>query len=85
MRGETPKWINVVNIDRTVDVTLKEAIDGVIEVAKREGLYVGLSSGAVYSAYKKMSHNSGVYVLIFPDDVFKYIGTLSQYVQTGNK
>ncbi len=64
-----PKWINYV--DEVVEVTLEEAIGGVKLVAKRDGLLVGPSSGAVYSAVLK-ERVKGTAVLVFPDDGFKY-------------
>ncbi|PCN51072.1 cysteine synthase [Candidatus Geothermarchaeota archaeon ex4572_27] len=67
------KWICDAEIDEVVDVSLEEAIRGVVEVARAEGLLVGLSSGAVYHAYKLVAREDGAYILIFPDDIFKYL------------
>jgi cysteine synthase len=36
-----------------IEVNLQEAIDGMIELRKKYGLFLGLSSGGVYQAYKK--------------------------------
>lgn len=75
-RVETePKWLKHVELYALFDVSSKEAAWGVVEVARKEGLLVGLSSGAVYQAYKRLSEreNSGTYVLVFPDDIFKYV------------
>ena len=71
-------FLNYSKIDKIIEVSFEEAIKGVIEVAKKEGLLVGLSSGAVLSATKKVNYE-GVYVLIFPDDIFKYIGLISSF------
>jgi len=65
-----PKWVHVV--DEVVEVSLEEAVEGVRDVAKRDGLLVGLSSGAVYSAMR-MIEPEGTVVLVFPDDGFKYV------------
>ena len=72
-----PKWVETV--DEVVEVSLEDAVKGVREVAKRDGLLVGLSSGAVYSAMRAIEP-AGTAVLIFPDDSFKYIEVLENYV-----
>ncbi|RLF06277.1 MAG: cysteine synthase [Thermoprotei archaeon] len=80
-RVETgPKWLEEARPDLIVDVSLEEAVEGVVKVARREGLLIGLSAGAVYHAYKKLAARGrrGVYVLIFPDDVFKYMDVLAE-------
>jgi len=82
-RVETgPKWLKMGWVDEVVEVSLEEAVRGVVEVARREGLLIGLSSGAVYSAYRRMA-GKGVYVLVFPDDAFKYLGQLGRFVGKG--
>ncbi|WP_297501059.1 PLP-dependent cysteine synthase family protein [Thermococcus sp.] len=75
------KWLSG-NVDRIVEVSQNEAVGGVLKVARREGLLVGLSSGAVVKAYEAVSEElgEGTYVLIFPDDGFKYTEVLEQYV-----
>lgn len=42
------KWLS-----EEIEVTLEEAIVGMIELRKKFGLFLGLSSGGVYQAYKK--------------------------------
>jgi cysteine synthase A len=51
-------------------------------VARRDGLLIGLSSGAVVRAYEKISRElgEGTYVLIFPDDGFKYVEIFESYL-----
>ena len=80
-----PKWLSMVKIDEIIDVSWEEAVRGVIEVARREGLLVGLSSGAVFQAYKKLSEKEGVFVLVFPDDGFKYVEHFEKYLKTYHK
>jgi cysteine synthase A len=58
-------------IDKVVDVTALEAYEGVKKVARKAGILVGLSSGAVYAAYEKVKDGRAT-VLIFPDDGFRY-------------
>ncbi|MDW8062167.1 MAG: cysteine synthase family protein [Nitrososphaerota archaeon] len=66
------RWVHWVEFDRIIDVKCSEAIEGCIEVARREGLLIGLSSGAVFHAFKEIAGEDGVYVLIFPDTGYKY-------------
>lgn len=82
-----PKWFFQVKIDRVVEVTKKEAVEAVINVARREGILVGLSSGAVTKAYEvvKGEIGKGVYVLIYPDDSFKYIEVFQKYLNVEEK
>jgi cysteine synthase A len=73
-----PKWLKQTELYMLFDISFEEAALGVIEVARREGLLVGLSSGAVYWAYKRLveREGSGTYVLVFPDDIFKYVDSV---------
>jgi len=63
--------------------SLKLRIEGAIEVARREGLLIGLSSGAVVKAFEKVIDKlgKGTYVLIFPDDGFKYVEAFDVYLR----
>jgi len=82
-RVETkPKWLEIAKIDEVIDISREEAIKGVIEIARVEGLLVGMSSGAVYMAYKKIRSKlgKGLYILIFPDDIFKYVEVIYDYL-----
>jgi len=78
------KWIHYVEIDDVVEVTSEEAIEGVLEIVRNEGIFVGLSSGAVYTAFKKMMKEGklgeGDYILVFPDIGFKYVEQISRYI-----
>lgn len=78
------KWIHYVEIDKVIEVTPEEAIEGVLEIVRNEGIFVGLSSGAVYTAFKKMMKEGklgeGDYILIFPDHGFKYVEQISRYI-----
>jgi len=49
-----PKWLEKARPDRIVDISLEEAVEGVMIVARREGLLIGLSAGAVYQAYRRL-------------------------------
>jgi cysteine synthase A len=70
------KWISLVEAE-IVDVSLREALEGVREFARKTGLLIGPSAGAVYKAFTARRHD-GVYVLIFPDSLMKYALLLEQ-------
>jgi len=78
------KWVEwpEVQVDEVVDVSLDEAIEGVLYVARKEGLFIGLSSGAVVAGYLKACKDlSGVHVLVFPDSGYKYVEQLEAYFE----
>jgi cysteine synthase/O-phosphoserine sulfhydrylase/cystathionine beta-synthase len=73
------KWIHWTEFDQIVDVTRREAIEGVLAVARKEGLLIGLSAGAVFSAFNRIARDEGVYVLTFPDSGYKYSEQFEEY------
>jgi cysteine synthase/O-phosphoserine sulfhydrylase/cystathionine beta-synthase len=73
------KWYHWVQFDKIIDVTQKDAIEGAIQVARKEGVLVGLSAGAVFSAFNKIREEQGVCVLIFPDTGYKYAEQFENY------
>lgn len=75
------KWIHYVKIDYVVDVTRREAVEGVMKVSMMDGLPIGLSSGAVVASLEKLSDRDGVSVLIFPDHFYKYAEIFLNYPQ----
>ena len=77
-----PKWLSLSEIDFIEEVSRNDAINEVIKIARNEGLLIGLSAGAVVKAFKniKVKLGSGLYVLIFPDDAFKYIEIIASYL-----
>ena len=77
-----PKWYFQVDIDRVLEITRREAIEGAIRVARSDGLLIGLSSGAVVKGYEKVAEELGerTYVLVFPDDGFKYVEVFESYL-----
>lgn len=68
------KWIKYVSAE-LVDISFKEALEGVKALARKYGVLAGLSSGAVYYEYIRRKAE-GVYLMVFPDDLFKYLGLL---------
>lgn len=76
------KWYHWTYFDQIVDIKQNEAIEGCIKIARREGLLIGLSSGAVVHAFRKIAKNKGVYVLVFPDTGYKYAEQFEKYLQS---
>ncbi len=76
-----PKWLRTAKIDHIVEVSLDEAVEAALMIARKEGLLIGLSSGAVVGAFTKVreTYDHGDYVLIFPDDIFKYVEIFDEY------
>ncbi len=70
------KWISLVEAE-IVEVSLREALEGVREFAKKTGLLIGPSAGAVYKAFTAQGRD-GVYALVFPDSLMKYTLLLEQ-------
>lgn len=79
------KWVHLVELDGVIEVLPEEAADGVLRVVRSEGILIGLSSGAVYTAYRKLVESGeleeGDYVLVFPDHGFKYLEQLEKLLK----
>lgn len=73
------KWYHWMHFDDVVDVTQIEAVEGAISIARKEGLLIGLSAGAVVHAFNKIAKDHGVSVLIFPDTGYKYAERFENY------
>lgn len=61
-------------VDQVVKITDKEAFDGARELARKEGIFAGSSSGAALAAAKKfaLAGNRGNFVIILPDRGDRY-------------
>ena len=61
-------------VDQVVKITDTEAFDGARELARKEGIFAGSSSGAALSAAKKfaLAGNRGNFVIILPDRGDRY-------------
>ncbi|RLG81806.1 MAG: PLP-dependent cysteine synthase family protein [Thermoprotei archaeon] len=73
------KWIHHVAVDKVLEVSLEEAVQGVLRVAGEDGLLIGLSAGAVaYTTHKLVSEGAieGDVVVVFPDHGTKYMEML---------
>ena len=61
-------------VDQVVKITDTEAFDGARELAQKEGIFAGSSSGAALAATKKfaLAGNRGSFVIILPDRGDRY-------------
>ncbi len=64
-------------LDRVVHVKDEEAFQAARRLAREEGLFVGMSSGAAMAAAAKIAQerNQGIIVTIFPDGGDRYLST----------
>jgi cysteine synthase len=68
-----PKILDYSVIDDTVEVTDDNAYKTAIELARKDGIPVGPTTGAIlYVALQYAKLNKGLAVVISPDDAFKY-------------
>ncbi len=77
------KWLYFVDIDDVLDITLEEAIENAVEIARKEGLIIGISSGAVVAGFRKLLECGaleGDVILVFPDSGFKYVELFEKYL-----
>lgn len=72
-----PKIYNKKDVDIFIDVNSEKAFEVAREIAKKEGIFIGMSSGAAMYAVIKISKRikSGNIVVIFPDRGEKYLST----------
>ncbi|MFC1645495.1 PLP-dependent cysteine synthase family protein [Patescibacteria group bacterium] len=72
-----PKIYNKEEIDEFIDVADEDAFEMARELAKKEGLFTGMSSGAAMWASAEVAKkiDKGVIVTIFPDRGEKYLST----------
>ncbi len=61
--------------DRTIEVHTEEAYQMVHRLAREEGLFVGISSGAAAAAALRLAESldQGLVVTVFPDAGYKYL------------
>jgi cysteine synthase A len=74
-----PDVLNMEVVDEVVQVTNAEAFDMAKRLAREEGIFAGISSGAAAAAAIKVAqrkHNADkLIVLILPDTAERYIST----------
>ncbi len=77
--GFIPKNLDLNILDKTVTVTSQEAIEKAKELAKKEGLFVGISSGAnisgIYNLAKEQNIKGKTIVTVLPDNACRYQST----------
>ncbi|BAA80586.1 cysteine synthase [Aeropyrum pernix K1] len=79
-------WINMLDISYTLaEVTLEEAMEAVVEVARSDGLVIGPSGGAAVKALAKKAAEGdlepGDYVVVVPDTGFKYLSLVQNALE----
>jgi cysteine synthase A/cysteine synthase B len=68
-----PKILDRSVIDDTIQVSDKDAYQTAIDLARKDGIPVGPTTGAIlYAALNYTEADKGVAVVISPDDAFKY-------------
>jgi len=68
-----PKILDRSVIDDTIEVTDENAYQTAVELARKDGIPVGPTTGAIlYAALHYARSNTGLAVVISPDDAFKY-------------
>ncbi|MBT17497.1 MAG: cysteine synthase B [Dehalococcoidia bacterium] len=75
--GFVPPLLNLNLLSSRFIVNSNEAIDNTKEIAQNEGVLIGISSGAVLAAAKRMAKRiqKGNIVMIFADGGWKYLPT----------
>jgi cysteine synthase B len=73
--GYTPPILDVSKLDRKVLVTNAESVAGVRRLLDEEGIFAGVSSGAIVHVARKLAaeRDEGVVVLVLPDGGWKYL------------
>ncbi len=73
--GYTPPILDVAKLDRKILVTNKESVDGLRMLLDREGIFAGVSSGAVVHVARRLAAelDEGVVVAILADGGWKYL------------
>jgi len=72
-----PEIFNSKLVDYTLHIEDEEAFQMVRRLAKEEGMFVGMSSGAAMAGALKVAHdlNDGIIVVILPDGGERYLST----------
>jgi len=80
--GFIPKVLNRAIIDQVITVTDEEAYDTTKRLAKEEGLFMGISTGAAAHAALTVARTLGIgktVAVIFPDTGERYYSTQQQF------
>jgi cysteine synthase B len=73
--GYTPPILDVSKLDRKVLVTNAESVAGVRRLLDEEGIFAGVSSGAIVHVARKLAaeRDEGIVVSVLPDGGWKYL------------
>lgn len=78
-----PKILDSSVIDDTVEVTDEDAYRTAMELARKDGIPVGPTTGAIlHVALHYAESNKGLAVVISPDDAFKYASFYQDFLKT---
>ncbi len=81
----TPKILDMSVIDDVISVSDRDAYETAIELARKDGILVGPTTGAVlYAALRFGESGSGLAVGISPDDAFKYTSFYKEFLNGAN-
>ena len=81
-----PKILDRSVIDDTVEVTDENAYSTATKLARKDGIPVGPTTGAIlYVALRYAKLNRGLAVVISPDDAFKYTSYYKYVLETESK
>ncbi len=79
-----PKILDYSVIDDTLEVTDDNAYTTAIKLARKEGIPVGPTTGAIlHAALSYADSKKGIAVVISPDDAFKYTSFYQEVLNTG--
>ncbi|MHA2034881.1 MAG: PLP-dependent cysteine synthase family protein [Candidatus Hodarchaeales archaeon] len=79
-----PKILDETVIDKIFEVSDDDAYKTGIEIARKNGILVGPSTGAILAAALDFARNNeGLAVIIAPDDANKYISSYTPYINGG--
>ena len=77
-----PKILDMSVVDDTIAVADRDAYRTATELARKDGIPVGPTTGAIfYAALKYAGKNKGMAVVISPDDAFKYASFYKDYLE----
>jgi len=69
-------------LDEILEIDFERAYTGAAELARREGLLAGPSSGLILEGAREVIERAreGFGVMIFPDNVFKYVSNMIKHI-----
>ncbi|MFQ6618211.1 MAG: PLP-dependent cysteine synthase family protein, partial [Fidelibacterota bacterium] len=78
-----PKILDMSAVDEVFEVRDEEAYSTALELARKEGIPAGPTTGAIlYAALQYSRYNKGLAVIISPDDAFKYASFYKDVLET---